>query len=146
MSMTLPELSKKMANIDIAMLTTLTADGIPAARPMSNNGQVEYEGDSYYFTWDGARMVTDIEQYSSVELSFQGSKGLLGKPPFLMSVQGQAQLIRDKNAFAAHWTRDLDRWFEQGLDTPGVVMIKVSADRIHYWDGEDDGTLVMHEM
>ena len=29
--------------------------------------------------------------------------------------------------------------FEQGIDTPGVVLVKVHATRIHYWDGEDEG-------
>lgn len=141
--LSLADLSKKMADIDITMLTTLTGAGVPSSRPMSNNGEVEYQGDSYYFTWVTARMVMDIEQSPAVELSFQGSKGLLGKPPFMMSVQGEAQLIRDTTQFEAHWTTDLDRWFEQGIDTPGIVMIKVHASRIHYWDGEDAGELLI---
>ena len=41
--------------------------------------------------------------------------------------------------FAEHWDKSLDRWFEQGVDTPGLAMIEVEAKRIHYWDGEDEG-------
>ena len=41
--------------------------------------------------------------------------------------------------FAEHWDKSLDRWFEQGIDTPGLVLIEVDAKRIHYWDGEDEG-------
>lgn len=40
-------------------------------------------------------------------------------------------------------TTDLDRWFEQGVDTPGLVLIRVAAARIHYWDGEDEGELTV---
>ncbi len=137
--MSLADLSKKMADIDFAMLTTRTDGGALGARPMSNNGQVEYDGDSYFFTWDRSRMVADIEGDANVTLAFAGKAGLLGKPPIFISVGGQAELIRDKAIFQDHWTKELDRWFKDGPDTPGVVMIKVCARHIHYWDGEDDG-------
>jgi general stress protein 26 len=138
-AMTLGDLAKAMRSIDFAMLTTRAEDGSKAARPMSNNGEVEFDGDSYYFTWEHSRMVRDIGSDPQVGLTFQGSKGLFGKPPLFVSVEGQAEVIRDKAAFAVHWTSGMDRWFEKGVDTPGVAMIKVHATRIHYWDGEDEG-------
>lgn len=138
-TMTLKDLAKAMRDIDFAMLTTSTEDGNKAARPMSNNGEVEFDGDSYYFTWENSRIVSDIRADRQVGLTFQGNKGLFGKPPLFVSVEGDAEIIRDKAAFAAHWTSGMDRWFEQGVDTPGVAMIKVHATRIHYWDGEDEG-------
>ena len=140
-TMTLKDLAKAMRDIDFAMLTTRAEDGSLAGRPMSNNGEVEYDGDSYYFTWAHSRMARDIAAEPKVGLAFQGSKGLLGKPPLFVSVEGQAEIIRDKAAFAEHWTSDLDRWFEQGVDTPGLVLIKVHASLIHYWDGEDEGEI-----
>ena len=54
-------------------------------------------------------------------------------------VEGIAELIRDKATFQTRWTSDLDRWFEKGVDTPNIVMVKVKAVRITYWDGEDEG-------
>jgi len=142
-SMTLKDIAKAMRDIDFAMLTTRAEDGSKAARPMSNNGEVEFDGDSYYFTWDHARMVRDIGADPQVGLTFQGSKGLFGKPPLFVSVEGRADVIADKAAFAAHWTTGLNRWFAEGVDTLGVVMIKVRAARIHYWDGEDEGEVVL---
>ncbi|KQQ79458.1 pyridoxamine 5'-phosphate oxidase family protein [Aureimonas sp. Leaf324] len=137
--MTLKDISEAMADIDFCMLSTRTEGGDIAARPMSNNGDVAYEGDSYFFTYAEARTVSDIERDPRVGLGFQGKKGLLGRPPMFISVEGRAELIRDKAAFEAHWTKDLEYWFKDGVDTPNLVLIKVHATRIHFWNGEDEG-------
>ena len=131
----LNELAKKIAAIDICMLSTHTEGGNIASRPMSNNGEVNGEGDSYYFTWDEARMVSDIEADPKVSLAFQAGKG------FMVAIEGVAELVRDKARFQEHWTPGLDEWFKDGIDTEGVVMIKVHATRAHYWDGEEGAEL-----
>jgi len=133
----LKDLAKKMAEIDIAMLSTHTEGGNIASRPMSNNGEVDSNGDSYYFTWDEARMVSDIEGDAKVSLAFQGSKR------FMVALEGEAELVRDKARFQEHWSPDLDEWFKDGIDTPGIVMIKVHATRAHFWDGEEGGEVTI---
>jgi hypothetical protein len=60
----LKEMSKTMTEIDFAMLTTRTDGGQLATRQMSNNGEVEYDGDSFYFSWDSADRVNDIGRAS----------------------------------------------------------------------------------
>lgn len=137
--MTLKDIAKAMADIDFCMLSTRTEGGQIAARPMSNNGQVEYEGDSYFFSYEEARSIRDIERDPHVGLSFQGKKGLLGKPPLFLAVEGEAELIRDKAEFEKHWVSELEYWFKDGIDTPNLVLVKVHANRIHYWDGTDEG-------
>ncbi|PDQ21599.1 pyridoxamine 5'-phosphate oxidase [Mesorhizobium sanjuanii] len=129
----LSEIAEKMREIDYAMLSTHSKDGNIAGRPMSNNRQVEYDGDSYYFTWDDSHVVGDIERNANVSLAFQGDDG------FWVAVEGKAEIIRDKAAFEEHWNEDIEDWFEQGTDTPGLAMIKVEATRAHYWDGKDEG-------
>jgi general stress protein 26 len=137
--LTLSDISEKMKDIDFVMFATRTQDGAIKSRPMSNNGDVKYDGESYFFTLDNHEIVSDIEIESNVGLSLQGQKGLMGKPPFFLAIEGKADLIRDKQSLKAHWTSGLDRWFEQGPDTPGLTLIKVRASKIHYWDGEDEG-------
>ncbi|MCW4115511.1 pyridoxamine 5'-phosphate oxidase family protein [Aurantimonas sp. MSK8Z-1] len=137
----LPDLAKKMKDIDFAMLGTRTEGGALASRPMSNNREVEYDGDSFFFTYARFRTVGDIESDPNVSLAFQGSKGLLGTPPLFIAVEGTGEVIRDKGEFKAHWHAELNRWFEQGVDTPGMVLIKVHAKRIHYWSGKDEGEI-----
>ena len=143
MTKTLGEIAEMMRDIDFAMLSTHTDGGAIAARPMSNNGDVEYDGDNWFFACDDTRLFDDIAANPNVGLSFSGKAGLLHLKPVFVHIEGKAELIRDKAQFEAHWTKDLDRWFEQGVDTPGLTLIKVHGERAHYWDGEDQGDLVL---
>lgn len=140
-TMTLPDLAKKLKKIDFCMMSTNTDAGAIANRPMSNNGDVEYDGDSWFFSYEDTNKVAHIGRDPGVSLSFTEPPGLLGKPGIFISVEGQATLIRDKAQFEAHWVADLERWFPQGIDTPGIVLIQVHAARIQYWDGEDNGVI-----
>lgn len=139
--MTLQDISEKMGGIDIAILSTHTENGQIANRPMSNNGDVTYDGNSYYFTFEEALTVRDISRDPKVALGFAGKSGIFSSNGLYIAVEGHAELIRDKAAFKEHWVSDLDVWFEQGVDTPNIVLIKVRATRIKYWDGEDEGEI-----
>lgn len=143
MTLTLAQLSEKMKSIDFAMLATHTDSGAIGSRPMSNNREVDYNGDAWFFADDSTRMVGDIAANPQVNLSYQGSSGLLGLRPLFLAIEGHASLIRDKAQFADHWTKGLERWWPEGIDTPGLVLIKVTGRRAHYWDGEEDGELVL---
>ena len=141
--LTLSDIAKKMADIDFAMLQTHTEGGEIAQRPMSNNQDVEYDGDSWFFTTDDTRLHADIQRDPKVGLSMQGAKSLFGAPPIFIAVEGHAEIIRDKALFQEHWTSDLERWWKDGADTPGLVLLKIRAARIHYWNGEDEGEITV---
>ena len=143
--LSLKDISEKMRDIDFAMLSTKTAGGAVAARPMSNNRQVDYDGDNYFFTCEQMGSVEDIRNDPNVGLGYQGKSGALGMKPFFVAIEGRAELIRDKSQFAEHWTKDLDAWFKDGIDTEGLVMIKVHAQRLHYWDGYSEGEIVLEQ-
>ena len=142
MTKTLADISEAMKDIDFCMLVTRAEDGSMGGRPMSNNREVEYEGTSVFFTCDHHRSVADIARDPSVGLSYQGKAGLLGvvgKPGMFIHVEGEAKLVHDKARFAEHWRKELEMWFKDGIDTPGLVLIEVEAKRIHYWDGMGEG-------
>jgi general stress protein 26 len=136
MTKTLKDVSEKMQDIDFCMLSTKTANGDLAARPMSNNGEVEYDGDSWFFAYETAAFVGEIEGDPNVGLTFSAGRIFIG-------VSGEASVIRDKVAFAHHWVDSLARWFPDGIETPGMVMLKVRARHVHYWDGEDQGEVTL---
>ena len=61
--------------------------------------------------------------------------------PIAIFLPNGAGLSRDKSQFAEHWTKDLDAWFKEGIETPGLVIVKVHAERLHYWDGFSEGEI-----
>ena len=130
----LKDIGETMRDIDFCMMTTRRGDGGMTARPMSNNRDVDYDGDSFFFSDGNTDKIRELEADPHLTLAFQCKQGLLGKPGAFIAVEGKAELIRDKSAFAEHWNKDLDRWFEDGIDTAGLTLIKVHADRIHWWD------------
>jgi len=135
---TLADVAEEMAGIDIAILSTHTENGEIANRPVSNNGDVSYDGTSYYFMYEQARAVADIQRNSKVALGFSSEGGIFSDGIYV-AVEGTAELIRDKAAFQRHWTSDLDNWFDNGVDTPGIVLIKMKAIRATYWKGREEG-------
>jgi general stress protein 26 len=143
MAKTLEQLAEMMKDVDFAMLSTHSDNGTIAARPMSNNRDVDYDGDNWFFACEDTRLVADLNANAQVGLGFQAKGGLLGMKPVFVHIEGVAELIRDKAQFEAHWTKGLNLWFKQGVDTPGLVLIKVHGTRAHYWDGEDQGEIVL---
>ena len=141
--LSLQDLSEKMRDIDFTMLFTRAENGAAAGRPMSNNGDVEYQGDSFFFAYENTDMVRHIERDPRVSMSLQGNKGLLGQPPLFIAIEAEARIIRDKAMFKEHWQKELNRWVPEGTDTAGLVMLKVVAQRIHWWSGEDNGEIVL---
>jgi general stress protein 26 len=124
----LKSLSQKMSGIDITMFSTQSVGGQVASRPMSNNGEVEYDGTSYYFAFADSSVVKDVKRDPEVALNFQSKGGLY------VSVQGKAKLSTDKDEMAEHWKPELKQWFKDGLETEGITMIEVDAKHIRYWD------------
>ena len=146
MAKTLPEIAEAMRDIDFCTLATRNLNGAIGARPMSNNRNVEYSGTSRFFTYADRLMVTNIEGDANVGVTYLGSAGvmgLVGKPGMFIHVEGKATIKHDPALFAEHWDKSLDRWFPDGSETPGTVMIEIVATRIHYWDGEEEGEVMV---
>src|SRR5205814_1030635 len=71
---TLSKVAKMMRDLDFCMFTTRTEDGEIHARPMSNNGEVEFDGDVWFFSGADTRKVAEIEAEPTVQLSYADTK------------------------------------------------------------------------
>ena len=125
-----------LRKLDICMLTTRGADGTLHGRPMSNNGEVEFDGDVWFFSAADSHKVEEIEDDPQVELSFSDTKRFL-----FISMSGEAQIVRDVKKKQELWIEDLERWFEDGPDSDDIVLVKVTPSTVAYWKGEDQGEL-----
>lgn len=146
MTKTLSDVAEDMRDIDFCTLATIAVDGSIASRPMSNNSNVEYDGDSWFFTTEDTTMVRDIQSDPRVALTYAGKggvKGLFGAPGMFIHAVGKAELVRDKSLFEKYWDKGLEHWYPEGIETPGLLLINVKAHRIHYWDGEDEGEVIL---
>lgn len=133
----LSDISKKMRKLDICMMTAVGPYGHLTSRPMSNNGDVEYDGNSYFFSYRQSEIIKEIEKDNNINLSFQGDD------MFYISIPGKAQIITDKEILKEHWIDSLRRWFKDGVETPGIILIHVKAIAIKYWHKEEQGEVKM---
>jgi len=130
----LQAVAKLLAKLDICMLTTHAEDGTLHGRPMSNNGDVEFDGDSWFFARADSRKIGEIEATPAVELAFIDTANGVW-----VNVEGQASVVRDDVERKRQlWHDDLERWFQDGPEDPEVVLIKVEAAHIDAWSGEED--------
>jgi len=134
-TLTLAGIARHMRKLDICMMTTQSPRGILNSRPMSNNGDVSYKGDSYFFTFEGSQKIKDIEANPQLSLNFEGDKQLY------ISITGKAKLIRSKPQIEEHWIDSLSQWFSKGLDTPGIVLIHVKGSKLKYWQKNKEGEI-----
>jgi general stress protein 26 len=130
----LQAVAELLAKLDICMLTTHADDGTLHGRPMSNNGDVEFDGDSWFFARADSRKVVEIEAEPAVELAFIDTANGVW-----INVEGSATIVRDDIERKRElWHDALGRWFEDGPDDPEVVLIKVAAGHIDAWSGHED--------
>ena len=132
---TLSTIARYMRELDICMMVTQSKRGNFNSRPMSNNGDVKYNGNSYFFTYEGSQKIKDLEANPQVCLNFEGKKDLF------IAVSGKAKLIRDRESFAEHWVDSLEQWFPQGIETPGMVLVHVKGNYVQYWQRNKDGKI-----
>lgn len=130
----LAAVAEMLASLDICMLTSRAEDGSLHGRPMSNNGEVEYDGDSWFFARADSRKIGEIEADPSVQLAFIDTPNATW-----INVEGRATVVRDDvERKKSLWQKDLERWFENGPEDPDVVLIKVAAIHIDAWGREGD--------
>ncbi len=133
----LSQIAQQLIAIDVAMLVTKTSGGDIAARPMSNNGDVsQTDGTTYHFATDDGRIDDDVMADARCGATY-------AKGDFYAAVQGEAKLVRDRETMKKHWVPDLEHWFDNGLDSEGLVLIIVKPKRIACWDGREKGELVV---
>lgn len=129
----LKKVAKIMKDLDFCMMVTKDGRNTLHSRPMSNNGKVEYDGDSWFFAYRDSNKVRQIESNPMVSLIFQ-TKDML-----FLDCYGWASITENKKLLQEKWVDGLEQWFPKGVETEGICLIKVEGHRIQYWGKEGDG-------
>ncbi|WP_344091167.1 pyridoxamine 5'-phosphate oxidase family protein [Microbacterium deminutum] len=129
-------LKELVEDIDFTMLTTQDADGRLVSRPMSTR-EMDENGDIWFFLADDSKKAEEAQAERDVGLSYVDKKGMR-----FVSVAGRASVVHDRAKMAELYTSSLDIWFEQGLDTPGIALLRVTPVACEFWEPKH-GKLVM---
>jgi general stress protein 26 len=115
------DLSNGIHRTHFFMPSTGEGDGGLSIRPINNNGNVEYHGEFWIFSYEDTRKVAATTGDPQVNLSLSACPSLLGKTGIFTVVNDQASIIKDKAAFEELWVEELEPRLEQGV---GFVRIK----------------------
>jgi general stress protein 26 len=124
------KLCEMIKDIDFCMLTTVDENDELHSRPMSLNGDVDEEGNLWFFTSSSSHKASEIERTPNVNVSFVDTSDQR-----YVSISGTAQLVHDRNKIKELWKPVLKAWFPDGPDQPDVVLLKVKMTKAEYWDG-----------
>lgn len=122
------KLNGLIEKIDFAMLTTIDTDGVLRSRPMSTQ-RAESDAELWFFTSDKTHKTEEIEKDNRVNVSY-------AKPEdnVYVSVSGTASITKDRAKMEELWNPVLKAWFPDGLETPGICLLKVDVEQAEYWD------------
>lgn len=129
----LKKVAAMMKNLDFCMMVTKDGRNTLHSRPMSNNGKVEYDGDSWFFSYRDSNKVKQIENNPMISLIFQTDDMTF------VDCYGIATITENRKMLEEKWVKGLEMWFPDGIETEGICLIKVSAHRIQFWGKNGDG-------
>jgi len=125
----LEKLRDLIKDIDFCMLTTVDEDGDLHSRPMSSNGEIDRDGDIWFFTNSSSHKVSEIARLPKVNVSFADPENQR-----YVSVSGTGQMVRDQKKIEELWKPEFKIWFPKGKDDPEIALLKVNLEKAEYWD------------
>lgn len=121
------KLCDMIADIRVAMVTTVEKDGSLRARPMSAMF-LEGDRDHLYF-------LTGIESHKTEEAMHDPRVNLtFAKGGDYVSVSGRATVSRNRDLIESLWSEAHRSWFPKGVKDPEICVFKVALDYAEYWD------------
>ena len=124
----LHKLLELIADIKVAMLTTLDKEGYMRSRPMMTQ-DTEFDGALWFFSATHDGKAADLDRDPRVNLAY----AMPDKQRFV-SVGGLAEIIKDEDKKRELWKEVYRAWFPKGLEDPELSLLKVYVDKAEYWD------------
>ena len=118
------KIREMVKDIDFCMLTTIDERGDLHSRPMSSNGDIDANGDLWFFTGASSHKVSEINDAPRVNVSFADPQN-----QNYVSVTGRARLVRDRKKIDELWRETFKLWFPKGKDDPEVALLRIRLEK-----------------
>ena len=123
-------LGKLLEKIDIAMLTTVGANGYLVSRPLSTQ-QATFDGERvWFFTEADSPKIDEIRRHPKVNLAYASKD----KNTYI-SLAGDARVSRDQARIDELWSDAMKAFFPRGRNDPNLVLLEVAVRTAEYWEG-----------
>lgn len=123
------KLKELVVEINICLFcTNLKIDDGATCRPMGAQNVCD-QGNIWFFSEVKSDKNEEIKKNKHVQLFFSHP----GKSSYLV-VNGEAEIIVDRQKTEELWTPIVKIWFPEGKDDPNISIIKVTPTTAYYWD------------
>lgn len=119
-------LAELLKDASIAMLTTVSPEDKLISRPMAIQ-ETEFDGDLWFIFSEDSPKAEQIRDEAEVNVSFESKHTWV-------SLSGRGRIVHDRAKLEDNWSTAVDAWFPDGIDTPGVALLKVEAESAQYWE------------
>ena len=123
-------IAKLLENIDVAMFTTVGAEGYLVSRPLSTQ-KASFDGERvWFFVEADSPKVAEIRRHKKVNLAYASKD----KNTYV-SLAGDARINKDKDKIDELWSDAYKAFFPKGKTDPNLALLEVQVRTVEYWDG-----------
>lgn len=122
------KISELIKDIRIAMLATVSADGRIHSRPMATQ-QADFAGELLFLTRQQSSKTDEISHQARVTVTYVDNKNFR-----FITLQGVAELSKDRSTIHQLWNPLYKAWFPEGEDDPEITVIRIEVDHAEYWE------------
>jgi len=123
------KLKEMLKDIDFCMLSTIDSEGDIHSRPMSLNGEIDNQGNLWFFTSSNSLKAHEIEGMPKVNASFANPDDNQ-----YVSISGKAEIVSDRAKIKELWKPIYKAWFPDGPEQADVALLKLQVEKAEYWD------------
>lgn len=134
-SQAIKKIAEIIKDVRIAMLSTVIPDGGIHSRPMATQ-EADFTGELLFLTRQQSSKTDEIVHESRVTVNYVDSKNYR-----FVTLQGTAQLSKDRATIRELWSPLYKAWFPEGENDPEISVIRIEVDHAEYWDAPANAVL-----